>query len=55
MTHMNRTLAFAPCHFTQTPIFTMCSYIWHYNGIPRNERTKYMEYTWNYLKKGYEN
>ena len=55
MTHMNRTLAFAPCHFTQKPIYTLCSYIWHYNGIDRDERTRIMEYTWNYLKSGYEN
>jgi hypothetical protein len=54
MTHMNRTLAFAPCHFTQQPIFTLCSYIWHYNGIPRNERTQYMKWTWDYLQKHYK-
>tara|TARA_B100001059_G_scaffold214888_1_gene231958 strand:- start:7415 stop:8188 length:774 start_codon:yes stop_codon:yes gene_type:complete len=54
MTHMPRTLAFAACHFTKRPIFTICSYIWHFNGIERDERTKYMKQTWEYLEKGYE-
>ena len=49
MTHMYKTHA-----FTQG-IFTKCSYIWHYNGLPREDRNNLMKQTWDLIKTNYEN
>jgi len=48
MTHMYKTHAFAE------DIFIKCSYIWHFNGIPREERNRYMRYTWEKIKHNYK-
>lgn len=34
-------------------IYIKCAYIWHFNGIPRNERENWMAHTWNAIKENY--
>lgn len=48
MTHLYKTDAFID------DIYTKCSYIWHFNGIPREERDNWMRYTWEKNKNFYE-
>lgn len=47
MTHMYKTEAFIDW------IFVKCSYIWHFNGIPREQRNNYMQSTWEQIKNNY--
>ena len=47
MTHMYKTHAFID------NIFIKCSYIWHFNGLPREQRNEYMKYTWEQIKDNY--
>lgn len=47
MTHMYKTHAFID------NIFIKCSYIWHFNGLPRDQRNQYMQYTWEQIKDNY--
>ena len=35
-------------------IFIKCSYIWHFNGFPREERNNYMKQTWEIIKSNYQ-
>ena len=35
-------------------IFIKCSYIWHYNGLPREERNNYMKQTWDLTQSNYK-
>lgn len=48
MTHMYKTDAFID------GIFIKCSYIWHYNGIPREQRNGLMKQTWDLIKQNYD-
>lgn len=48
MTHMYKTEAFID------GIFIKCSYIWHYNGIPREQRNGLMKQTWDLIKQNYD-
>lgn len=48
MTHMNKTGAFID------NIYIKCSYIWHFNGLPRKDRNTFMKYTWEQIKHRYE-
>lgn len=34
-------------------IYIKCSYIWHFNGIPRDRRDFYMKNTWEVIKHNY--
>ena len=47
MTHMYKTHAFIE------NIYIRCSYIWHFNGLPRDQRNQYMQYTWEQIKDNY--
>ena len=47
MTHMYKTHAFVD------GIFTKCSYIWHFNGLPREERNGLMKQTWDFIRQYY--
>jgi len=47
MTHMYKTHAFID------GIFTKCSYIWHFNGLPREKRNEIMKWTWDMIKENY--
>lgn len=47
MTHMYKTHAFIDA------IYTKCSYIWHFNGLPREERNNFMRQTWEHTKLNY--
>ena len=47
MTHMYKTNAAIDW------IFTKCSYIWHYNGLPREDRNNWMKQTWEVIKHNY--
>jgi hypothetical protein len=47
MTHLYKTDAFLG------GIYIKCSYIWHFNGLPREHRNKYMEQTWSLIKESY--
>jgi uncharacterized protein YqgQ len=47
MTHMYKTHAFIE------DIYIKCSYIWHFNGLPREQRNDYMRYTWEKIKHHY--
>ena len=47
MTHMYKTNAAIDW------IFTKCSYIWHYNGLPREDRNNWMRHTWETIKNNY--
>lgn len=47
MTHMYKTDAFID------NIYIKCSYIWHFNGLPREDRNRYMQYTWEKIKSNY--
>ena len=49
MTHMYKTHAFIQ------GIFIKCSYIWHFNGLPREERNGLMKQSWDLIKENYEN
>ena len=51
--HLKATHGFAPCMFSGTPIFIKYGYIWHFNGIPREERNGLMEQTWGLIKDNY--
>lgn len=48
MTHLYKTNAFID------DIYIKCSYIWHFNGLPREQRNAYMERTWNVIKQNYD-
>ena len=48
MTHMHKTYAL------MQGIFIKCSYIWHFNGFPREERNNYMKQTWEIIKSNYQ-
>ena len=48
MTHMYKTHAFIE------GIFIKCIYIWHYNGLPREERNGLMKQTWDLTKENYD-
>lgn len=49
MTHMYKTHAFVE------DIFIKCSYVWHFNGLPREQRNTYMKYTWEKIQHHYAN
>jgi len=49
MTHMYKTHAFIDA------IYTKCSYIWHFNGLPREQRDGLMRQTWEMIQSNYEN
>ena len=34
-------------------IYIKCSYIWHFNGIPRDKRSEWMKHTWEKIKNNY--
>ena len=53
--HLHATHGFLPCIFTGTPIFIKYGYIWHFNGLPREERDGLMRQTWDLIKSNYEN
>ena len=48
MTHMYKTHAFI------NAIYTKCSYIWHFNGLPREQRDGLMRQTWEMIQSNYE-
>lgn len=48
LTHIYKTDAFID------DIFIKCSYIWHFNGIPREQRNQFMKFTWEKIKHHYE-
>lgn len=48
MTHMHKTFAF------HDNIYIKCSYIWHFNGFPREQRYEAMKHTWEVIKNNYE-
>ena len=48
MTHMYKTHAFIE------DIYIRCSYIWHFNGLPREQRDAFMKMTWEKIKHNYE-
>ena len=47
MTHMYKTHAFIE------DIYIKCSYIWHFNGLPREQRNAFMKGTWDKIKHNY--
>lgn len=47
MTHMYKTHAFVE------DIYIKCSYVWHFNGLPRDQRNTYMKYTWEKIQHHY--
>lgn len=47
MTHMHKTFAF------HNDTFIKCSYIWHFNGFPRDQRNQAMKETWEKIKHNY--
>lgn len=47
MTHMYKTHAFID------DIYIKCSYIWHFNGLPREQRNDFMKYTWEKIQHHY--
>ncbi len=51
--HLKATHGFMPCISSGTPIFIKYGYIWHFNGIPREERNGLMEQTWSLIKDNY--
>lgn len=53
MSQMMMTHAFAPSIITGNPIFMDHSYIWHFNGIARDQRNSYMKQTWDIIKTNY--
>jgi hypothetical protein len=38
---------------TGEPIFIKHGYIWHFNGIARDQRNGFMKQTWDIIKKNY--
>jgi len=42
------------CILTGKPIFIQYGYIWHFNGLPRDQRDSYMKQTWDMIKENYE-
>jgi hypothetical protein len=55
MSQLIMTHAFSPSIIDGLPIFIKHGYIWHYNGIPREQRNDYMKQTWDIIKHNYEN
>mgnify|MGYP003348069456 CR=1 FL=1 len=53
MSQLIMTHAMAPSIITGEPIFIKHGYIWHYNGIPRDQRNGYMKQTWDIIKNNY--
>ena len=47
MTHMYKTHAFVE------DIYIKCSYVWHFNGLPRYQRNSYMKYNWEKIQHHY--
>ena len=53
--HLHTTHGFLQCIIDKSPIFIKYGYIWHFNGLPREERNNYMKQTWEMIKSNYEN
>jgi len=54
MSQLIMTHAVSPSIITGEPIFIKHGYIWHFNGIARDQRNSYMSQTWNIIKNNYE-
>ena len=52
--HLHTTHGFSQCILTGKPIFIQYGYIWHFNGLPRDQRDSYMKQTWDMIKENYE-
>ena len=53
MSQLMMTHAFAPSIISGEPIFIKHGFIWHFNGIPREQRNSYMNQTWDIIKQNY--
>jgi hypothetical protein len=53
MSQLIMTHAMAPSILDGQPIFIKHGYIWHFNGIPREQRNTYMKQTWETIKNNY--
>ena len=51
--HLHTTHGFLQCIFTGEPIFIKYGWIWHFNGLPREERNNLMKQTWEAIEKNY--
>jgi hypothetical protein len=47
LTHIYKTDAYI------SDIYIKCSYVWHFNGMPRDQRANAMENTWEKIKNNY--
>ena len=54
MSQLILTQAFAPSVITGEPVFIKHGSIWHFNGIPRDQRNSLMKQTWDIIKHNYE-
>ena len=41
------------CMVSKNPIFLQFGYIWHFNGLPREQRNQLMKQTWDMIKDNY--
>jgi len=53
MSQLIMTQALAQSIITGEPIFIKHGYIWHFNGIPREQRSVLMKQTWDLIKQNY--
>jgi hypothetical protein len=53
MSQLLMTHAMAASIITGEPIFIKHGYIWHFNGIARDQRNGFMKQTWDIIKKNY--
>ena len=56
LTHMHRKEMFVhnwQLDIDRTPHFIKHGYVWRFNGIPKNERTKAMHWTWDKVRANY--
>ena len=54
MSQLILTQTFASSVITGKPIFIEHGSIWHFNGIPRDQRNSLMKQTWDIIKHNYE-
>jgi len=53
MSQLIMTHAMSPSLLDGQPIFIKHGFIWHFNGIPREQRNDYMKQTWEQIKTKY--
>ena len=51
--HLHTTHGLLQCMVSNKPIFLQFGYIWHFNGLPREQRNGLMKQTWDIIKDNY--